>query len=75
MSTHAFGVACFVIALVFTSIGAYALMRLPGRLFWLFWIVAMFFFLWGRNCVKAKNSDEHNDSPLYEIIRAARWWW
>jgi hypothetical protein len=71
---RAFGVACIVVALLLALGGVHALLRWPGRVHWLFWIVAMFLFLWGRNCLKARNSDDHDDSPLYEIIRASRWW-
>jgi hypothetical protein len=69
-----FGFGCIVLALLLAVGGIYALVSWPARLYWLFWIVAMFLFLWGYNCLNARNSDDHDDSPLHAIIQAARRW-
>lgn len=69
------GFAFFILALagLLLLAGIYAFFHWPGRAFWLFWIAAAFLGLWGRNCLLAQNSDEHDDSLLIALIRASRW--
>jgi len=70
-----FAFVCFFAATALALAGIYALTNWSGRAFWLFWIAAVFMALWGRNCLRARTSDDHDDSPLYAMIRSARLWW